>query len=126
MIDVSDLIGIPYKEHGRDKNGYDCYGLVIEVEHRYGNELDDFDYQAVTDRLIGNSVTVLESQKHIEKIDGYAEGAIVLFSNQAGFKNHIGVYVGDGKVIHCNYKGVHLDRLDTVERFISGVYVWRK
>ena len=33
MIDVADLIGVPFVEFGRDiKNGLDCYGLAIEVD----------------------------------------------------------------------------------------------
>jgi len=36
-----DLLNIPYKEHGRDKNGYDCYGLVIECCARTGTPLVD-------------------------------------------------------------------------------------
>ena len=42
MIDVSDLIGVPFVEFGRDKeNGLDCYGLAIEVEKRLGKDLKD-------------------------------------------------------------------------------------
>lgn len=44
MIDVSDLIGIPYKEHGRTHSGLDCYGLAIEVEKRFGKNLNDVFY----------------------------------------------------------------------------------
>lgn len=126
MVDVSDLLGKKYSDHGRGPDTFDCYGLVIEVQRRYGNELKDFDYQAVTDAFIGDSILNLENDEHITKIDGYVDGAILLFSNMSGFKNHIGVYIGDGNVIHCNFRGVHIERLEMVEKFVSGVYVWQK
>ncbi len=36
-----DLIGAPYKAHGRGNGGYDCYGLVIECCRRNGKTLKD-------------------------------------------------------------------------------------
>lgn len=42
VIDVSDLIGVPFVPFGRDaKTGLDCYGLVMEVARRYGKPLRD-------------------------------------------------------------------------------------
>ena len=32
LLDIDDLLGVPYKVHGRGPDSYDCYGLVIEVE----------------------------------------------------------------------------------------------
>ena len=40
MIDIADLIGVPFVEFGRDiKNVLHCYGLAIEVERRLGKTL---------------------------------------------------------------------------------------
>lgn len=36
-----DLLSVPYKEGGRDKNGMDCYGYVLELTRRNGNPLKD-------------------------------------------------------------------------------------
>ena len=44
MADYSDLIGVSFKNHGRDvKTGLDCYGLVMEVFKRNGVILPEFD-----------------------------------------------------------------------------------
>ena len=44
MIRYDDLIGVPFKNHGRDvKTGLDCYGLVMEVYRRFGIRLPEFD-----------------------------------------------------------------------------------
>ena len=43
MIDYSDLIGVPFKNRGRDKNtGLDCYGLVMEVYKKIGIQLPEY------------------------------------------------------------------------------------
>lgn len=36
-----DLLNIPFKKFGRDKNGFDCYGVVIECCKRAGTPLKD-------------------------------------------------------------------------------------
>jgi cell wall-associated NlpC family hydrolase len=38
---IDDLIGKPYKKHGRGPDAYDCYGLCIEVSKRLGRELPE-------------------------------------------------------------------------------------
>lgn len=36
-----DLLSVPYKEGGRDKDGMDCYGYVLELCRRNGTPLKD-------------------------------------------------------------------------------------
>ena len=52
---VKDLIGIPYKDHGRDFSGMDCYGIAIEVLKRFGKNLPDVFYDKTS---IENNKTV--------------------------------------------------------------------
>lgn len=45
LVSYRDLIGVPYKVHGRSiEDGLDCYGLAIEVLRRNGIRLDDVIY----------------------------------------------------------------------------------
>ena len=125
MVDVSDLIGIPYKEHGRDKSGMDCYGLVMEVAKRFGVNLPDFDYETHTDEFFNtNAIDCIKSGKP-KKIHTLVEGALILFANSRGQMIHIGIYLGDGYIVHCNYQGVHLQKLTTLKQKME-IYVWQK
>ena len=126
MIDVTDLLGKPYVPHGRGPDGYDCYGLVIEVCRRHGVELPDFDYQSYSEEFILKHISSLQTSSHALKVDVLVEGAVILFENSRGYKDHIGVYIGDNQIVHCNEKGVRIESVDFAERFISGVYVWQK
>ena len=61
MIDYTDLIGVPFKNRGRDvKTGVDCYGLVIEVFKRFGHNIPEYyadydDTEAVNDLIVGKT-----------------------------------------------------------------------
>ena len=111
MKDISDLLGVPYREHGRSKDGFDCYGFAIEVGRRFGFELPDFDYKRHSDPLFDEKSTGLIDGGMARKIPVPIEGAILLFQNVCGMKNHIGIYMGDGMFAHCGKDGSRMERL---------------
>ena len=126
MINVNDLIGSEYKLHGRTKaDGFDCYGLVMEVQKRIGVNLPDLDYQSDSPELFISFLNKFKTERKIKKIGNYIEGAILLFENGKGLRNHIGVYVGDGCFVHCNKAGVHIDRVTSVSKKSAEIYLWQ-
>lgn len=49
-----DLLSVPYKEGGRDKDGMDCYGYVLELTRRNGKPLKDISEKSVPERELEN------------------------------------------------------------------------
>lgn len=125
MVEVSDLIGCPFKVHGRNKNGFDCYGLVIEVERRFGKVMIDFwkDYSKMNymQELYDNAGSCITKNKLV-KTDKLEEGNIILFFDEKGRATHVGVYIHKGKFIHCDGLGVRVTKLDTYFRKHWEVY----
>jgi len=122
MITVKDLIGIPYKPHGRDNTGMDCYGIVIEVLRRKGIIVPDVFYQ---DTIIETNKKVLKVLENIipnTKLDKPEEGAIVEFLIM-GHPSHVGVCLGDGTFIHALIKiGVVIEPLSRYRNKLKGYY----
>ena len=125
-IDISDLLGVPYKKNGRTLNGLDCYGLVIEVCKRFGHKLRDFDYTDTSSKTFKKILSSVEPEKEGLKLaQKPSEGDILLFStDKCFFANHCGVYLGDGFFIHCDYFGVHVQKISSYTGEIKGVYRW--
>lgn len=129
MIYIEDLLGVRYKDFGRDvKEGLDCLGLAIEVEKRFGNTLLDTP-EALVRRKDRDCIEVREK---IENLEGKnvivvdkpeKEGDLILFNN-SGVLNHCGVYLGDGLFIHCNIHGVHIEKINMFTSPIGKVYRW--
>lgn len=125
-VDVSDLIGMKYKPHGRGNGGYDCYGLAIEVEKRFGYTLPDFEYEETDGRIEVEAKSLL-SKGNARQINDFIPGAIILLQNVQGMKTHIGVYLGDGMFIHSHIKrNVCVDTVKSHRHCISGVYIWQQ
>lgn len=115
MINVSDLIGIPYKENGRDLTGLDCYGLAIEVEKRYGKTLQDVVYENHDKALSSKYAPTL----NIRKTDFIKEGCLVEIHIKDTL--HIGVALGNGLMIHATInQGVRISRIAAYK--ITAIY----
>ena len=109
MMNYTKYLGIPYTEGGRSFENVDCYGCVYLIYHDlYGITLPDFQgksYQGEFSKL----------WKPIEKMD-LREKDVILFrtSRTSTAINHIGLFVGEGKMIQCleNSGGVAIDRIE--------------
>lgn len=127
MIYIDDLLGIPYKKSGRSKFGMDCIGLVIEVEKRFGNIIPDIEEYRATGSLNEFQTLVEKTSKNVkvELVDEpKKEGDIILFKNKSGALHHIAVYMGNGRFIHCNKFGVHIEKIASFDEEIGRCYTW--
>ena len=122
MIPVKDLVGVPYKDHGRGMGGMDCYGLAIEVLRRAGIILPDVIYpdtEIETNKIV---MQTLENGIPNTKLDRPEEGAIVEILVM-GQPSHVGVCLGNGLFIHALKKiGVVIEPLDRYRHKTKGFY----
>ena len=129
-MDNTDLIGVPFKNKGRSKEeGFDCYGLVKEVYHRYGIDIPEYDVEynfddmcRVNELITENAKSKLWRQIPAPKVPC----AIAMrFGSPDGVVNHTAVYIGNGMFIHCRERvGVCIDRLTSPawRRCVVGFY----
>lgn len=115
MLNVSDLIGVPYKENGRSLSGLDCYGLAILVEKRFGKTLQDVVYNNHDKELSAKYAPLL----NVRKTDFITEGSLLEFH----IKNtlHIGVALNKQDMIHATTnQGVRISKIAAYK--IANVY----
>lgn len=100
MIDVADLIGVPFVEFGRDiKNGLDCYGLAIEVERRLGKALKDVALEKFDREKVERTAPNLNVKKL--RLDEISEGVILEFYGLQDKRLHIAVALDKKTFIHA-------------------------
>ena len=122
-MEYKDLIGIPFIDGGRDKNGMDCWGLAKEMFHRQGVEVNDYSVGAMETTKIANELK--SNENDWEKINIPEVGCLVLIKlMETGWANHVGIYIGHGRFIHAYRKtGVVIDRIDRWKARIIGYYM---
>lgn len=131
MINYTDLIGVPFKNCGRDiKTGFDCYGLVIEVYKRFGYTIPeyyaDYDDTEAVRKLITEKTAIKTNWERVE-LNALPVPCLlaICFGTPKGVVNHTAVYIGDGKFIHIRENtGVCIDRVSSPawRRIIEGAY----
>ena len=83
------FLGVPYRWGGTDPSGFDCSGLLQYVYKQHGVSLPRV---AADQARAGRAVTAAEAQP----------GDLVAFGSPV---DHIGMYIGDGKMIVAPHTG---------------------
>lgn len=112
----ADYVGIPFLEHGRDRNGCDCWGLVrLVLAERFGIFMPSYAdaYRSTKDaRTI--AATLAEQRSAWRRVSGphFREGDVALLEID-GLAMHVGLIVGWPWILHVQ-GGIDsaCDRLD--------------
>jgi cell wall-associated NlpC family hydrolase len=121
---VKKYLGIPYRNHGRDLAGLDCWGLVTLVYKDYGVELFDLaEYDQEWARREKN--LILENYyENWVKVAQYQVGDVILMRYPKDVVSHAGIYLDMGRFIHATRNGVIISRIKEWETRIYGFYRW--
>lgn len=129
MLQINDLIGVPFIDRGRDPRvGLDCWGLVLEVYRRAGIELAD--YQICCEDASRIGVEIDTQRSAWSRIEApLPVPALVVMRLGSPYCNHTGIHIGGGRFIHTRSGvGVNIDRIDSVNwrHRIEGFYTPRE
>jgi peptidoglycan DL-endopeptidase LytE len=84
-----DYLAIPYSFGGNDAGGIDCSALVQRFFRPYGIELPR---TAREQFRCGEPVA----------LDALADGDLLFFHTYAPYASHVGIYLGDGRMLHAS------------------------
>lgn len=113
---MRDLIGIPFVNKGRDRNGMDCWGLTMAVMLKFGKEVPEIDVSCFDTIAIHAIYEGVKARWTWRKVEIPEPGDLVIMSidlQHPDSVHHVGVYIGNGRVIHTLEKREsHLIRVD--------------
>lgn len=84
------MLGVPYVWAGESRNGVDCSGLVV------------YAYRQVGVTVAHYSGTILNSGQTVSREDLRLGDVVCWDTNGNGSCDHVGIYVGNGQVIHAS------------------------
>jgi len=107
---VADYVGLPFAEHGRDRHGIDCWGLVrLVLAERFGIEVPSYagDYPGICDKAeIGRLIEDGMGPWRAVPATRACAGDGVLFKTldretRTAWPGHVGIVVAPGWMLHC-------------------------
>lgn len=97
-------IGLPFRDHGRDRSGVDCWGLVrLVMSEQFGIALPSFsaEYRHTAEK---SSIAPL-IEREIPKFEGVGAGeerlGDIVVLRLRGAPMHVGLVLGDGQMLHA-------------------------
>lgn len=102
MKAFTQYVTIPFKNHGRDFKGCDCWGLIkLILQDYYEIWIPDYHISCLDYRAIHDQVE--KDRPCWQRIDKPVEPCLILFklhNRAASICNHVGLYIGNNEFIH--------------------------
>lgn len=101
---VGHYIGLPFKEHGRDCKGVDCWGLVrLVMAEQFGIVLPSYStYYDSTTREDQLAPLIAEERRHWIPIEhGEEKFGDVVVLRMRGQPIHVGLVIERGRMLHA-------------------------
>jgi cell wall-associated NlpC family hydrolase len=125
---AADYIGLPFREHGRDHSGADCWGLVVLVAaERFGARLPSYVAGYASTRDADDIGRLVRGQMDLwhEVARGQERPGDVVLMRLMNQPMHVGVVVASGWMLHIE-QGIDacLERYDGAKwnRRLIGIY----
>lgn len=96
---LDQYIGLPFKDHGRDRDGVDCWGLVrLVLMEQYDIHLGDYVYRDTRDQV---AIPAAFSTGAVgwQQVEHGQAGDVVLM-RVGGRPMHVGLVVEAGLMLH--------------------------
>ena len=127
MIDINDLIGRPFAaepEHSYGPDSYSCYGLIYEVYRRHGINIPKTNISVTACKQASNQEIMEHAAQYWQQIDKpEVPCGVLMKSANPDYANHIGVFIGKGKMLHVTINhNVEVSRIDDYRRKILGYF----
>ena len=106
LVNVSDLIGTPYKIHGRDEFGLDCFGLIWLIALRNKTPIKDPLYKGFDPALVN-----LAEEIGFKKLDEFNVGCVLEIEKEK--RLHLGYAIDKDRMIHATHnEGVIVEEIN--------------
>lgn len=93
---IQKWLGVPFKEHGRDTNGVDCFGLVLDyLKHK----IPDYEYSGKW--FLHENLIYENLHKYVYEVEKPRQGDFVIFSTFKNVMNHMGIMIDEKRCIHA-------------------------
>jgi cell wall-associated NlpC family hydrolase len=129
---AADYIGLPFREHGRDRNGTDCWGLVILIAaERFSLRLPSYVAGYASTRDADDIGRLVRGQMDLwrEVPRGHEQPGDVVLMRLMNQPMHVGVVVARAWMLHIE-EGIDacLERYDGAKwrRRVIGIFRWRE
>jgi cell wall-associated NlpC family hydrolase len=101
-------IGVRYRLGGESRRGVDCSGLTMQVYKKFGISLPHWD-----DKQVRMGTQVPKGQEK--------PGDLVFFNEHGRSVSHVGIYAGNGKIIHASdyYNKVTESQMKYIKGYVA-------
>ena len=126
---MNRFIGIPFSDNKESFEGANCYGLArLFYKEELGIIINELNVPSAHSNKVF-ATFLHEISKDWEEIEEPEFGCIVAMAHDLAHPKivqHVGIYVGDGKIIHTiNKLDSHVSKLEMLKPIIRGFYKWR-